>query len=248
MLKIDLAHHAWPLMFKRRWIHPRNCQRCVFLPVFILRCSSLKPSIFSEWPVRSLLLKDRTLLQTLSAAPDFAFALFTALTPVFYTDAALDFQVGGHGERWWWEVAVRGRGVGGALCGARCAWSSTLTNCWKHIPRASATSTRQLLSMRWIAATHGFTASWRMLQVWRQADCFFLRLFGLFLQCCVFDTWWLRNSSRHNGTVDLHSRWLSHSFIWIQHKDNDECNQQFLKEKWNILVLVGKLVWFISHC
>lgn len=160
-------------MFKRRWIHPRNCQRCFFLP----QCSSsAAPPCSRPSSLNGLLApffwRTPFLLQRLSAAPDFAFALFTTLTPVFHTDAAL--QVG--------------RGGGGALCGARGAWSSTLTNCWKHVPHASATSARQLLSLRW-ASTYGLMESWRLLQVWRQAGCFFLRLFrlGFFSVACLID-------------------------------------------------------------
>lgn len=110
MLKIDLAHHAWPLMFKRRWIHPRNCQHCVFLPVFIERCSSLKPSIFSEWPACSLLLKD------LHSSADAFCSSRLCICSVCRADTCVlhrrrtwfpgwgswwEVVVGG--ERWWWE-------------------------------------------------------------------------------------------------------------------------------------------------
>lgn len=58
---------------------------------------------------------------------------------------------------------------------------------------------------------------------------------------CMFVTWRLCHSSRHKGTMDPCSRWPSYSFIQIGHKDNDESNQPFLKEKWTIFTLFGKI-------
>lgn len=168
MLKIDLACHPWPLllMFKRRWIHP------FFPPAFVECCSSLKRPVFSEWPACPLLLKDTyTLLQRLSAAPDFAFALFTTLTPALCTDAVLDFQVGGP---WWWD-----RGGWRGLSVERDVLDLPRWQIAGNIPRASARSAWQLFSLRWIASTRAFMESWRLLQVWAQADCFFSRLFRL---------------------------------------------------------------------
>lgn len=119
-----------------------------------------------------------------------------------------------HRHRAWFPgggaMVVRQRGVEGALCGARCAGSSTLTNCWKH---SSCFCEVCLTAVKFeVNCFHtGLHGELEVATGLRPGWLFLFKTFSsLFFQCCMFDTWWVRNSSHHKGTADLRSRWSSH--------------------------------------
>lgn len=164
---------------------------------FLPRCSSRATLVLSEAV---------HLLWTACPLPPFEGPVLfcSSRLCIWHLCSALEFQVGGHGERWWrdgggWEEHSVERDVldlprwqiAGSTFLVLCDLCSTAVSFEVNCFHAGLRGELEVAS--------GLTPGW---------------LFLFKTLSSVLDTRWLRNSSRHKGTVDLHSRWPhpTHSF------------------------------------